>query len=188
MKHTVYPPDERPEVEVLVDGAWHYGQLRMSTHDATADGRLQVTWTARPASTSSTRFAPSGCVRWPWRDGCDPSRRDRTTPRQPRVESSRMLYETPRSWSACSVAQFDTGGYPRGVSSTRACGPPSSRSRRPPRRGPPFLSRGPDDDAVVPPRHRLDPTGAQLAPHPVIADAGTLSLRRDHRPGRRVGQ
>ena len=31
MRHTVYRPDERPEVEVLVDGAWFYGELSMWT-------------------------------------------------------------------------------------------------------------------------------------------------------------
>lgn len=35
---TVYRPDERPDVEVLVDGQWRSGELRM-VHD---DGRLNV--------------------------------------------------------------------------------------------------------------------------------------------------
>lgn len=43
--HTVYPPHERPEVEVLVDGTWHYGTLRMWKLDGdTWTG--SVTWSA----------------------------------------------------------------------------------------------------------------------------------------------
>ncbi len=28
MSHAVYSPADRPEVEVLVDGVWHHGELR----------------------------------------------------------------------------------------------------------------------------------------------------------------
>ena len=45
MRYTVYKAYERPEVEVLVDGAWFYGELRMWTHDRDGSWSAQVTWT-----------------------------------------------------------------------------------------------------------------------------------------------
>ena len=44
-RHIVYQPHERSEVEVLVDGAWHYGELRMWTHERDGSWSAQVTWT-----------------------------------------------------------------------------------------------------------------------------------------------
>jgi hypothetical protein len=39
MTQTVYPPADRPEVEVLVEGTWHYGELRMWTQHRDGSGR-----------------------------------------------------------------------------------------------------------------------------------------------------
>jgi len=44
MIHTVYMPHERPEVEVLVDSRWHYGELRMWTRNKDGAWSAQVTW------------------------------------------------------------------------------------------------------------------------------------------------
>ncbi|CUR54588.1 hypothetical protein NOCA2190045 [metagenome] len=61
MRPVVYRPAERPEVEVLVDGRWHYGQLRMWTrHDS--GWRAQVTWTRDTAENRIDSF-PSERVR-----------------------------------------------------------------------------------------------------------------------------
>ena len=44
MSH-VYPPADRPEVEVLVDGTWHYGELRMWRRSEEGSWLANVRWT-----------------------------------------------------------------------------------------------------------------------------------------------
>jgi hypothetical protein len=43
VRYTVYKPHERPEVEVLVAGTWHYGELRIWTHNRDGSWSAQVT-------------------------------------------------------------------------------------------------------------------------------------------------
>ena len=44
MTHTVYEPHERPEIEVLVEGAWHYGELRMWIQHRDGSWSANVMW------------------------------------------------------------------------------------------------------------------------------------------------
>jgi hypothetical protein len=44
MSHTVFLPADRPEVEVLVDGSWHYGELRMWSRGQDGAWLANVTW------------------------------------------------------------------------------------------------------------------------------------------------
>ena len=44
MSQTVYLPAERPEVEVLVDGSWYYGELRIWSRGEDAPWLANVTW------------------------------------------------------------------------------------------------------------------------------------------------
>ena len=45
MSQTVYSPADRPEVEVLVEGTWHYGELRMWTQHRDGSWSANVMWT-----------------------------------------------------------------------------------------------------------------------------------------------
>ena len=65
MTHTVHAPADRPEVEVLVDGAWVYGELRMWTQLATARGGRMACGPVRMRRPGSTRSRPSTCGRLP---------------------------------------------------------------------------------------------------------------------------
>ena len=50
MTSRVYRPDERPDVEVRVDGEWHPGELRMRHHRE--DGWwANVNWRPKPGMT-----------------------------------------------------------------------------------------------------------------------------------------
>lgn len=49
---TVYPPGERPDVQVLVDGVWCAGELRMWSLDEAAAWWGSVSW-RRPGELSS---------------------------------------------------------------------------------------------------------------------------------------
>ena len=62
MRHTVYKPHERPEVEVLIDGTWHYGELRMWTQDNAGAWSAQVTWSRAVAENLIGTFS-AGDVR-----------------------------------------------------------------------------------------------------------------------------
>jgi hypothetical protein len=62
MQHTVYRPHERPEVEVLVNGAWHYGELRMWTRHDDRSWSAQVTW-SRAAGENLIGTFPAAMVR-----------------------------------------------------------------------------------------------------------------------------
>jgi len=57
MRHTVYKPHERPEVEVRVDGRRHYGELRMWTQDNAGAWSAQVTWSRAVAENLIGTFA-----------------------------------------------------------------------------------------------------------------------------------
>ncbi|MGD9960167.1 hypothetical protein [Nocardioides sp.] len=57
MQPKVYRPHERPEVEVRVDGKWHYGELRMWTRDAAGGWSAQVTWSRGVAQNLIDTFA-----------------------------------------------------------------------------------------------------------------------------------
>jgi hypothetical protein len=59
MQHTVSRPHERPEVKVLVDGAWHYGELRMWTQHADRTWSAQVTWTRAAGENLIGKFPAS---------------------------------------------------------------------------------------------------------------------------------
>ncbi len=59
MQPIVYPIADRPDGEVTVDGAWHYGLLRMwNRHD---DGTwwAQVQWSRAPGETMLGTFPAS---------------------------------------------------------------------------------------------------------------------------------
>jgi hypothetical protein len=47
---TVYKPSERPDVEVLVDGTWHPGELR-GTWQRNGKDLCNVSWRDRPGMT-----------------------------------------------------------------------------------------------------------------------------------------
>jgi len=62
-RHRVYRPDERPDVEVLVDGVWCDGELRMWTQ--LKDGLWQGNVQWRPAD-EPTRYLgtfAADCIR-----------------------------------------------------------------------------------------------------------------------------
>ena len=44
MRHQVYAPAERPDVEVLVDGVWCVGELRMWSHREDGSWVGDVQW------------------------------------------------------------------------------------------------------------------------------------------------
>ena len=44
MSPTVYSPADRPEVEVLVEGAWYTSELRMWTQSKDGSWFANVTW------------------------------------------------------------------------------------------------------------------------------------------------
>lgn len=50
----VYPPGDRPDVEVLIDNTWHPGELRMWKPDGDDGWVAQVQW--RPPGTNSRRI------------------------------------------------------------------------------------------------------------------------------------
>lgn len=62
MRPIVYPIAGRPEVEVIVDGIWYFGELRMWSrrHDGSWWG--QVRWSRAPGETMLGSF-PADAVR-----------------------------------------------------------------------------------------------------------------------------
>lgn len=44
--HTIYKPQDRPEVEVLVDDAWHFGDLRQWFLDDEGGWHGEVRWSS----------------------------------------------------------------------------------------------------------------------------------------------
>ncbi len=56
MTNTVYSPADRPEVEVLVDGAWFYGELRMWTQHRDGSWWANVMWSSAVAENRLDTF------------------------------------------------------------------------------------------------------------------------------------
>jgi hypothetical protein len=61
MSH-VYPPADRPEVEVLVDGTWYPGELRMWTQGEDGSWSANVMWSRASGENRLDTF-PSDNVR-----------------------------------------------------------------------------------------------------------------------------
>lgn len=57
--HHVPPHAERPEVEVLVDGAWYYGEVRMQTQLDDGSWEFIVEWVERPGDRRLDTFSAS---------------------------------------------------------------------------------------------------------------------------------
>ena len=64
-QHRVYRPDERPDIEVLVDGVWCDGELRMWTlrEDGSWQGNVQWRWRARTQPSRERRHEVPPCLR-----------------------------------------------------------------------------------------------------------------------------
>jgi hypothetical protein len=52
----VYRPGERPDIEVLVDGVWREGELRMWIQREDGTWWAQVTWRSGPGSSRIGTF------------------------------------------------------------------------------------------------------------------------------------
>lgn len=61
MPQHVYPPAERPDIEVLVDGTWHPGELR-GWWDRGGQRPMNVSWRTGPGLTRLDTV-PAGRVR-----------------------------------------------------------------------------------------------------------------------------
>lgn len=54
--HVIYTGEDRREVEVLVDGVWHYGEQRSWDQDEDGAWSAVVTWSAAPGENRLDRF------------------------------------------------------------------------------------------------------------------------------------
>ncbi len=58
------PPADRPEVEVLVDGTWHYGELRMWTQHDDESWSANVVWSRAHGANRLDTFLAETFGRW----------------------------------------------------------------------------------------------------------------------------